>query len=45
MTLRDRQQKNFSLNVLDDLSVENYVYFVAILVSDMGILSKSVRMI
>lgn len=45
MTLSASQQKHFSYNVLDDLSVENDVCFVAILVSDMGILSKSARMI
>lgn len=47
MTLSASQQKHFSYNVLDDLSVENDVCFVAILtqVSDTGILSKSARMI
>lgn len=45
VTLSASQQKHFSYNVLDDLSVENDVCFVAILVSDMGILSKSARMI
>lgn len=43
MTLSASQQNNFSWNVLHDLSVENYIWFVAILVSDMRILSKSAR--